>query len=86
MRLDKFLSAARIFRSRSLAAEAISSSMVFVNHLPAKPSREVRPGLFVEIDTPGYYRKIEVVLLPPKNMSRKDATMLYRIIEERVKD
>lgn len=85
MRLDKFLSAARIFKSRSLASEAISSSMVFIDNLPAKASREVRPGIFVEIDTPAYYKKIEVVSLPPKNMSKKEASLLYRLIEERIK-
>ncbi len=86
MRLDKFLSAARIFKSRSLASEAISSSMVFVNNLPAKSSREVGPGIFIEIDTPLYYKKIEVISLPPKNMSKKEAITLYRLIEERIKD
>lgn len=86
MRLDKFLSAARIFKSRSLASEAISSSMVFIDNMPAKPSREVRPGMFVEIDTPGYYRKIEVVSMPPRNMSKQEAASLYRQIEERIKE
>ncbi len=86
MRLDKFLSAARIFKSRSLANEAITSSMAFIGNLPAKPSQEVRSGLIVEIDTPGAYRKIEILSLPPKNMSKKDASLLYRLIEERIKD
>ena len=64
MRLDKFLSAARIFKSRSLANEAISSSMVFISNLPAKSSREVAPGLIVEIDTPRIYKKIEILTMP----------------------
>ena len=86
MRLDKFLSAARIFKSRSLANEAITSSMVFTGNLPAKSSRLVTPGLVIEIDTPGAYRKIEVLSLPSRNMSKKDASSLYRLIEERIKD
>ncbi len=86
MRLDKFLSAARIFKSRSLANEAIASSMVFTGNLPAKASRDVTPGLIIEIDTPRAYRKIEVLLLPPRNMSKKDASSLYRLIEQRIKD
>ncbi len=86
MRLDKFLSAARIFKSRSLANEAISSSMVFIGNLPAKSSREVTPGLIIEIDTPRTYKKIEILSLPPKNMSKKDASSLYGLIEERKKD
>ena len=86
MRLDKFLSAARIFKSRSLANEAISSSMVFVGNLPAKPSREVASGLVIEIDTPRVHKKIEILSLPSGNISRKDASSLYRLIEERIKD
>lgn len=86
MRLDKFLSAARIFKSRSLANEAISSSMVFISNLPAKPSREVAPGLIIEVDTPRTYKKIEILTMPSGNMSKKDASSLYRLIEERIKD
>lgn len=86
MRLDKFLSAARIFRSRSLASEAITSLMVFIGNLPAKPSREVAPGIIIEIDTPDAYMKIEILSLPSGNMSKKKAVSLYRLIEERVKD
>jgi ribosome-associated heat shock protein Hsp15 len=86
MRLDKFLSAARIFKSRSLASEAISSSMVFISNLPVKPSREVAPGLIIEIDTPRIYKKIEILTMPSRNISKKDASSLYRLIEERVKD
>lgn len=86
MRLDKFLSAARIFKSRSLANEAITSSMVFIGNLPAKSSRDVAPGLIIEIDTPRAYRKIEILSLPSRNMSKKDAISLYRLTEERIKD
>jgi ribosome-associated heat shock protein Hsp15 len=86
MRLDKFLSAARIFRSRSLANEAISSSMVFISNLPVKPSTEVAAGLIIEIDTPRTYKKIEILSIPSGNISKRDASSLYRLIEERIKD
>jgi ribosome-associated heat shock protein Hsp15 len=86
MRLDRYLSVARIFRSRSLAQEAISSSMVFVDGLAARSAREIRPGQKIEIDTPRFYKKIEVTLLPGGNFSKKEAASLYRILEERIKD
>ena len=86
MRLDRFLSVARIFKSRSLAAEAISSSMVFIDEMPSKPAREVRPGMIIEIDTPRFYKKLEIVLLPFGNVSKKDALTLFKTIEEREKD
>jgi len=86
MRLDKFLSVARIFKSRSLGGEAASSNMIFLNGLPAKPSKEIKTGSIIEIDTPLFYKKLEVLVIPPKNFSKKDASTLYRIIEEREKD
>jgi len=86
MRLDRFLSVARIFKSRSLAAEAISSSMVLIDNIPAKPAKELRLGIIIEIDTPRFYKKIEVLSLPGGNVSRKDASTLYAIREEREKD
>ncbi|MEG1405723.1 MAG: S4 domain-containing protein [Alistipes sp.] len=43
-RLDKYLWAVRIFKTRSDAAEAIRTNKVLVNDAFAKPSREVRIG------------------------------------------
>ena len=44
VRLDKWLWAARFFKTRSLAREEIDKGRVAVNGAPAKPSREVRLG------------------------------------------
>ena len=44
VRLDKWLWAARFFKTRSLAAEEIARGRVLVNGQVAKASREVRPG------------------------------------------
>jgi ribosome-associated heat shock protein Hsp15 len=44
MRLDKWLWAARFFKTRSLAAEAVDRERVRVNGLPAKPAKELRVG------------------------------------------
>ncbi len=52
-RLDKWLWAARFFKTRALAMEAIARSRVWVGGHPAKPSREVRPGDEIEIREPG---------------------------------
>lgn len=86
MRLDKFLSVVRIFKSRSLAGDAASSSMVFLDGLPAKSSKEVKPGSIIEIDTPLFYKKIEVLAIPAGNVSKKDAESLFKLIDERRKD
>lgn len=86
MRLDRFLSVARLFKSRSLAAEAISASMVFVDNLRARPAKEIRAGSIVVIDTPRFHKRIEVLSLPHKNVTKRDALSLYRVIEEHTKD
>ena len=44
VRLDKYLWAVRIFKSRSVAAEAIRTNRVTVNGSTCKPSREVKIG------------------------------------------
>jgi ribosome-associated heat shock protein Hsp15 len=85
MRLDKFLSAARIFKSRTLAAEAISATMVFVDGLAAKSSREIRIGSIIEIDTLTFYKKLEVTAIPPKNFPKGRAHTVYTVLQERIK-
>ena len=44
VRLDKWLWAARLYKTRSLASEEIDKGRVTVNGQAAKPAREVRPG------------------------------------------
>jgi len=44
VRLDKWLWAARLFKTRALAAEAVDRGRIEVNGQPAKPARELRPG------------------------------------------
>lgn len=85
MRLDRYLSIARIFKSRTLAAEAVSSSMVFINGLPSKPSSEIKRGTVIEISTPLFYKKIEVVEIPSGNLPKNKAKDLYKLVQEREK-
>jgi ribosome-associated heat shock protein Hsp15 len=53
VRIDKWLWAARFFKTRSLASHACDLGRVTVNGMSAKPSRDVRPGdtLFVRNDS-----------------------------------
>lgn len=55
LRLDKWLWAARFYKTRSLAADEIGKGRVLVNEQPAKPAREVRLGDLLTLrkgDTP----------------------------------
>jgi ribosome-associated heat shock protein Hsp15 len=49
VRLDKWLWAARFFKTRSLAVDEIGKGRVSVNGQPAKASRELRPGDRIEL-------------------------------------
>lgn len=49
IRLDKWLWAARFYKTRSLAVDEIGKGRVQVNGQPAKPAREVGPGDVISI-------------------------------------
>lgn len=49
MRLDKWLWTARFFKTRSLAAEAVSGGKIKVNEGPAKPARDLKLGDVLQI-------------------------------------
>ena len=62
VRLDKWLWAARFFKTRSLAVEAIGKNRIEVNGQPAKPSRDLKIGDEVTLREPGMPpRTIQVV-------------------------
>ena len=85
--MDLFLKVARIVKRRSLAKELCDEGVVRVNGLPAKPSKEVRVGDVIEVDTITRYLKLKVLEVPKeKNVSKKKAKEIVEVIEERKKD
>src|SRR3954470_19075632 len=48
VRIDKWLWAARLVKTRALAVDAIRGGRVKLNGVPAKPSKDVRPGGEIE--------------------------------------
>lgn len=80
-RLDKWLWAARFFKTRGLAAESIDKGHVLVGGGPAKRAREVHVGdrLSVRPNTPGELpREIEVLALSAVRGPAPVAQQLYR--------
>ena len=61
MRLDKWLWAARFYKTRSLAADEIDKGRISVNGQVAKPSRELRPADLLELRQTGGVRRTVVV-------------------------
>lgn len=60
MRLDKWLWAARLYKTRSLAADEVTMGRVTVNGQPAKPAREVRAGDLLRLRQGPVQRTLEV--------------------------
>ncbi len=71
LRLDKWLWAVRVFRTRSLASDACRAGSVEVNALPAKPAREVRAGEKVAINQGLMVRTLQVVGIPRSRVGAK---------------
>ena len=60
VRMDKWLWAARFFKTRAQAARACELGRIQSNHLPAKAAREVRVGDLLQIRTEGDNFEVEV--------------------------
>jgi ribosome-associated heat shock protein Hsp15 len=84
MRVDKWLWASRLLKTRSLAAEAVKGGRVQVNGARVKPSREVGPGDELEV-TIGQVRRTVVVLgVAERRGPAKVAALLYEETPESV--
>lgn len=77
VRLDKWLWAARFFKTRSLASEAISGGKVHVNKSRVKPARAVRLGETLEIRRGPYEYVVVVKGLARQRVSASQAALLY---------
>jgi ribosome-associated heat shock protein Hsp15 len=70
-RLDKWLWAVRVFKTRSLAGDACRAGSVSVNELPAKPARDVRPGEMVSVRLGLVLRTLRVLAVPRSRVGAK---------------
>jgi ribosome-associated heat shock protein Hsp15 len=78
-RLDKWLWAARFFKTRTLAGDEIERGRVLVNGQHAKPSREVRPGdrLSLRQGNSPVAREVQVLALSDARGPAPQAHLLY---------
>lgn len=78
MRLDKWLWAARFFKTRKLATEAINGGKVHLNGQRTKPGKEVKPGSKLRIHKGALEWNIEVLVLPAQRRPASEAVTFYR--------
>lgn len=70
-RLDQWLWAVRLFKTRGLAASAIRAGSVEIAGHPAKPAREVRPGEAITVRQGLICRTLRVEATPPSRVGAK---------------
>ncbi len=71
MRLDQWLWAVRVFRTRTVAADAIKAGHVQINGQPCKPAREVRAGEIIVASVGIMTRTVRVIAAPKSRVGAK---------------
>ena len=78
MRIDKWLWAARFFKTRTLAARACDLGRIRLQGAPAKPAREIHPGDLLHIKNDSGEFEVEVLELSEIRGPAPVARTLYR--------
>ena len=81
VRIDKWLWAARFFKTRALASKACDLGRIHSNGIQAKPAREVHVGDMLLVKNEGGEFEIEVLLLSQMRGPAAVAQTLYREAE-----
>lgn len=68
VRIDKWLWAVRIFKTRSLAAEACTKGKIFIDAAAVKASRNIKPGEIIFVRKGPFTTQYEVLKLSEKRM------------------
>lgn len=82
MRLDKWLWAARFFKTRALAVEAVVGGKVHLNGQRTKPGKEVKVGNHLQIQKGGLEWQIDILVLPTQRRPASEAQGFYAEDEE----
>ena len=77
VRIDKWLWAARFFKSRSLAQKACNGGKVDINGVASRPHKPVRVGDIVEFTVGEWRRKVKVLRLSERRGPASVARELY---------
>jgi ribosome-associated heat shock protein Hsp15 len=82
VRIDKWLWAARLVKTRALAVDAIRGGRVKVNGFPAKPSKDVRPGDRLEFSAGVIRLEATILGTAERRLPASDAQLLYAETEK----
>ena len=77
VRIDNWLWAARLFKTRSLAADAIKGGKVKMDNSPVKPSREVKEGDIIQVQIEQLHKVVQVKMVIKNRVSAKQVPEVY---------
>jgi len=84
VRIDKWLWAARFFKTRSLAAKAVGGGRVQVNNARVKPARLVQAGEELRIRGQQDEFVVTVLAVATRRRSAREAQLLYKETKESI--
>ena len=85
VRFDKWLWAARFYKTRTLAAQAIDAGQARVNGDRVKPARATHVGEMVSVRKSGIVAEVEILMLSDRRGGAADAALLYRETEASIR-
>lgn len=82
MRIDQYLKICCLVKHRTEAKKACDVGIVKVNGHAAKASKEVRIGDIITVDSEARFLELEILDIPPRQVSKKEARELYRTLHD----
>lgn len=77
VRIDKWLWAARLFKTRAIATDAIKGGKVKIDDTPVKPSREVKEGDIIQVQIEQLHKVVQVKSLIKNRVPAKMVPEVY---------
>ena len=77
VRIDKWLWAARLFKTRAIATDAIKGGKVKINDVAVKPSREVKEGDVIQVQIEQLHKVVQVKTVIKNRVSAKQVPEVY---------
>jgi ribosomal 50S subunit-recycling heat shock protein len=82
MRIDLALKYLCLSKSRSSVKTLCDKDLLHINGRTAKPSQDLRAGDRVTMERRGDPLTVEILRVPDKQLSKKDAREYYRVVHE----
>ena len=83
MRIDQFLNATNLVKSRQIAGDMIKTGVVYINNHTAKSSKHIQVGDTIKMVYLDYIKEYQIIALPTTKHTKKSDQELYvRVINQ----